>query len=110
MSGLARYKREIAVLGAYLVLLGALLAARPDIFRAQILDIWVSAAPVLVVAVGIMLIIVTRQIDISVGSQFSVCAVLAALAAKQGMPMTVVVLVSVAAGAIFGAANGALVA
>jgi rhamnose transport system permease protein len=107
---LARYKRELAVFAAYIVLLVALLLARPDIFRVQFLDIWVSAAPVLVVAVGMTLIILTRQIDISVGSQFSVCAVLAALAAKQGVPMMGVALIVIAAGAAYGAFNAVFIA
>lgn len=107
---LARYKRELAVLAAYVALLAALLLARPDIFRAQLLDTWVSAAPVLIVAVGMTLIIITRQIDISVGSQFSVCAVLAALAAKRGVPMPGVAAIVIAAGAAYGAFNALFVA
>jgi rhamnose transport system permease protein len=107
---LGRYKRELAVAAAYAAMVGALLIARPDVFRAQFLDTWVSAAPVLIVAVGMTLVIVTRQIDISVGSQFSVCAVLAALMAKSGLPMPVVAGIVIAAGAAFGAANGVFVA
>jgi rhamnose transport system permease protein len=83
---------------------------RPDFFRRQFLDTLVTAAPVLVVAVGMTLVIVARQIDISVGSQFSVCAVLAALAAKHGLAGPARALAAVACGAAFGAANGALVA
>lgn len=107
---LARYKREFAVFAAYASLLILLALLRPDFYRRQFLDTWVSAAPVLVVAVGMTLIIVARQIDISVGSQFSVCAVLVALAVKIGCPLPVAVLCAVAAGAIFGAVNGLFVA
>jgi rhamnose transport system permease protein len=110
MSGLGRYKRELGVFAAYLLLLLAVLCVRPDFFRHQFFDTWVSAAPVLVVAVGMTLVIVARQIDISVGSQFSVCAVLAALLAKQGVPMALVVPLVVLCGAIFGATNAAMVA
>ncbi len=110
MSVLASYKRELAVLGAYAALLLALLGVRPDFFRHQFFDTWVSATPVLVVAVGMTLIIVARHIDISVGSQFSVCAVLAALAARHGMPIPIIVMLAVVCGAAFGAVNGLLVA
>lgn len=105
-----RYKREIAVAGAYVLLLVLLLFVRPDFYRRQFLDTWVSAAPVLVVAVGMTFIIVARQIDISVGSVFSVCAVLAALAARWGLPMPLAALVAIAAGAACGAVNGLFVA
>jgi rhamnose transport system permease protein len=110
MTNLARYKREFAVFAAYASLLILLALLRPDFYRRQFLDTWVSAAPVLVVAVGMTLIIVARQIDISVGSQFSVCAVLVALAVKSGCPLLLAVLCAVAAGAIFGAVNGLFVA
>ena len=110
MNGIARHKRELAVFGAYLLLLLAVLCVRPDFFRQQFFDTWVSAAPVLVVGVGMTLVIVARQIDISVGSQFSVCAVLAALLAKQGVPIVLVMPLVVLCGACFGAVNAALVA
>jgi rhamnose transport system permease protein len=110
MTNLARYKREFAVFAAYASLLILLALLRPDFYRRQFLDTWVSAAPVLVVAVGMTLVIVARQIDISVGSQFSVCAVLVALAVKSGCPLLLAVLGAVAAGAIFGAVNGLFVA
>ena len=98
------------MLGAYLALLLALLIVRPDFYRHQFFDTWVSAAPTLVVAVGMTLVIVAREIDISVGSIFSVCAVVAALAAKQRVPMPLVVPLAILCGAIIGAANGLFVA
>jgi rhamnose transport system permease protein len=110
MTFAARYKREFAVLAAYLFFLLLLALIRPDFYQRQFLDTWVSAAPVLVIAVGMTMIIVARQIDISVGSQFSVCAVLVALAVKIGRPLPLAVFCAVAAGAIFGAINGLFVA
>ena len=107
---MTRYKRELSVLAAYALLLLALVVVRPDFFRRQFLDTLVSGAPVLVVAVGMTLVIVARQIDISVGSQFSACAVLAALAAKQGWPVPLAAVAAVGCGAIFGAVNGTFVA
>jgi rhamnose transport system permease protein len=70
----------------------------------------VGNAPVLVAAVGMTLVIVCRQIDISVGSQFSICGVVAGLLAKAGAPIPVVGLGTLAAGAGLGAVNGVLVA
>ena len=53
---------------------------RPDQLRALV----VSSAPVLVAAVGMTLVILCRQIDISIGSIFSICGVVAGLLAQLG--------------------------
>jgi rhamnose transport system permease protein len=55
-------------------------------------------------------VILARQIDISIGSQFSVCAVTAALLARAGVPMPLAALGAVLTGAALGAGNGTLVA
>ncbi|HEX4054071.1 MAG TPA: ABC transporter permease [Tepidisphaeraceae bacterium] len=106
----AKYKREISVAAAYLALLLVLAVAAPRFYDAEFHDTWVNAAPMLVMAIGATLVIVARHIDISVGSQFSVCAVAAGLLAKAGMPTPVVIGATVAAGAAMGALNGVLVA
>ena len=41
----------------------------------------------LVAAIGMTLVILARQIDISVGSQFSVCGIVGGLLAQAGLPM-----------------------
>lgn len=89
-----------------------LLAFRaPRFFRLENLqDLLVSNAPVLVAAVGMTLVILARQIDISIGAQFAVCGVAAGLLAKTDLPMALVGLGAVLAGALLGAVNGALVA
>ncbi len=56
------------------------------------------------------LVIIARQIDISVGSQFSVCGVLAALAAQNDWPLPAVILIAIGSGAVMGAINGWFIA
>jgi rhamnose transport system permease protein len=56
------------------------------------------------------LVIIARQIDISVGSQFAVCSVCAGLLAASKVPLALVLPASVALGAMMGVINGALVA
>jgi rhamnose transport system permease protein len=70
----------------------------------------VNAAPVLVVAVGMTLVILARHIDISVGSQFSLCGVVAGLLARAGVPIGGVVGITLLVGTALGAINGGLVA
>src|SRR4051794_5196330 len=100
---IARYQREISVAAAYLALLGVLAYVAPTFFREQFRATLVSTAPVLVAAVGMTLVILCRQIDISIGSQFSICGVVAGLAAKSGLPVPAVAIVTLAAGAVMGA-------
>ncbi|HTK78653.1 MAG TPA: ABC transporter permease [Gemmataceae bacterium] len=107
---IGRYQRELSVAAAYAILLGTLAVAAPSFFRDQFRASFVSAAPVLVMAVGMTLVILCRQIDISVGSQFSICGVAAGLAAKAGLPMPAVAAVTLAAGGLMGAVNGLFVA
>ncbi|HLJ93534.1 MAG TPA: ABC transporter permease [Gemmataceae bacterium] len=109
MSG--RYQREWSVAVAYGVLLGTLAIAAPAFYTGdKVRTILVGSAPVLVAAVGMTAVIVTRQIDISIGSQFSICGVAAGLLAQAGVPMPVVMLGSLLLGAGLGAVNGVLVA
>jgi rhamnose transport system permease protein len=65
---------------------------------------------VLIAALGTTLVILTGQIDISIGSVFAVAGVLAGVLAKSGAPLPLVALGTCAAGAVAGALNGTLVA
>ena len=56
------------------------------------------------------LVILCRQIDISIGSIFSICGVVAGLLAQAGAPIVLVALGTLAAGSGIGAINGILVA
>jgi rhamnose transport system permease protein len=78
--------------------------------RANLRDVLVAAAPLLVAAVGMTAVILARQIDISIGSQFAVCAVVAGLLAKAGLPMPAAAAGAMAVGGLLGALNGFLVA
>jgi len=106
-----RYRRELSVAAAYAVLLLLLAVAAPRFFHPDHLrDIVVSKASVLVAAVGMTLVILCRHIDISIGSIFSVCGVVAGLLSRAGLNMAVVGLGTLLAGSSLGAVNGALVA
>jgi rhamnose transport system permease protein len=106
-----RYFREISVTAALGVVLLAMAIFAPAFFQPQpLLSLVTREAPTLVVACGMALVIICRQIDISVGSQFSVCSVCAGLLVARGWPMVLAVPASVALGALLGAFNGVLVA
>ncbi len=106
-----RYFRELSVVAALVAVLVGLAIFAPAFFSPQpLLSLVTREAPTLVVACGMACVIITRQIDISVGSLFSVCSVCAGLLAARGWPLFLVLPVSIAIGALFGAFNGALVA
>lgn len=106
-----RYQRELSVALAYLLLLALLAVFSPNFYRGDKLwSILVNSAPVLVAGLGMTLIILLRQIDISIGSQFTVCGVVGGLASQSGLPIPIVCLCACACGVLLGAVNGALVA
>src|SRR5436190_4726220 len=108
---MSRYFRELSVAAALAVLLLALALFAPHFFTFQpLLSRLTAQAPALVAAIGMTLVIISRQIDISVGSQFGMCAVIAGLLAGAGLPLPLVAFGAIAAGAVMGALNGVLVA
>ena len=106
-----RHSRELSVAAALGLLLLFLAVAAPAFYQPQpLLSLLTREAPALVVACGMALVIIGRQIDISVGSQFAACSVCAGLLTAMNWPLALVLPASVALGASMGALNGALVA
>lgn len=108
MKGHAREMRVCAALGAMLLTL-ALFA--PSFFQSQpLLSFVAGQAPALILTCGVALVLISRQIDISIGSQFAVCSVCAGLLAGYHWPIGFLFLASVGVGALLGALNGFFVA
>jgi rhamnose transport system permease protein len=106
-----RYGQEISVAIATAVLAAVLAFAAPSYFsRENLSDLFLSNMPVLLVAIGMTLVILTGEIDVSVGSIFAICGVMAGVISKTGVPTSVACLAACAIGAGLGALNGALVA
>lgn len=107
---LARYQRELAPATAFAVLLVLVGIAAPSFFGAgNLRDLALNNAPVLLVAIGMTLVILVGEIDISVGSQFAVCSVAAGWLAKTGVPVPLLLPCAAGIGAAMGAMNGALI-
>lgn len=106
-----RHRWEFSIALA-IVALGIVVAfAAPGFFTAENQrDLLMANMPVLIAALGMTLVMLIGEIDISVGSQFAICSVTAGLLAKAGLPLPVVALAVALAGAGLGAINGALVA
>ena len=107
---LNRYKRELSAGLAYAVLLVAVGIVAPSFFTsANLRDLALNNAPVLLVAIGMTLVILVGQIDISVGSQFAVAGVAAGWLAKSGMPTPMLLPCLILIGAAMGSVNGLFV-
>lgn len=92
-------------------LCAALATVRPEYFaRGNLIDMFLANLPVLIIAAGMTLVMLTGEIDISVGSAFAVSAVAAGVLAKAGVPTPLVFVFICLIGAALGAVNGALVA
>lgn len=104
-------RREYSLLLGFGCLLFFLAIASPGFFSvANLRDLALSNIPVLVAAIGMTIVILLGQIDVSIGSQFAVCTVAAGLLAKAGLPMPILLIAVAAAGVLMGTLNGALVA
>jgi len=80
----------------------------PDGYR----DLWLTPSLLLLVAVGQAVVLITRNVDLSVGSVLGLSAYLTGrlFIDMPGLPVIVVMLIAVVFGALLGFVNGALVA
>jgi rhamnose transport system permease protein len=111
MNLVRTYNREIGVAATIAFLnLVLFINARAYFSVENFADLFLANAPVLVISLGMLLVILTGQIDISVGSMFAVCSVIAGITAKQGVSSLGSGLAACLAGAACGAINGGLTA
>src|SRR3954452_15688471 len=104
------HSRELWLGGLIAALASILAAIAPGYFRVENLtELFLANVPVLLIAIGMTLVILTGQIDISVGLVFAVCGIAAGMAAKSGAAMPIVVLTACLTGALLGSLNGVLV-
>lgn len=105
-----RHTRELPPAVALIVVLLLVLVTAPSFFSpGNLRDMALNNAPVLVVALGMTLVILVGEIDISVGSQFAVCSVAAGLLSHAGVPIAFVAVLVLVVGAMMGAFNGFLI-
>jgi simple sugar transport system permease protein len=76
----------------------------------NVLNVLRQAAPVLVVAVAMTLVIITGGIDLSVGSQVALVNAVVAILMSQGVPSFPAVLLMLVLGALIGLAQGWFIA
>jgi len=105
------HRRERSVALAIAALAAVLAVARPAYFSPEnLVDLVLSNLGVMTTAIGTTLVILTGEIDISVGSVFAICSVAAGAAAVRGAPVAAAAAIACASGAALGLLNGVLVA
>jgi ribose transport system permease protein len=89
----------------------ALAIATPSFFSvANLTNVALQIAVLIIVALGMTLVILTEGIDLSLGAVLGLCGVVMALMVVSGWPLYVAIGAAVLIGAVFGTINGALVA
>jgi rhamnose transport system permease protein len=107
---LNRYKREVSSAAALVALLIVVAAAAPSFFSAgNLRDLALNNAATLIVAIGMTMVILAGEIDISVGSQFAVCSIASGWLANLGVPILMLLPCVMGIGALVGAVNGLFV-
>jgi rhamnose transport system permease protein len=105
--------RELGIVAALLLLVVATVIANPRFLSAQNLrDLLLSASILTVLAAGQTIVIITRNVDLSVGSVLGLSAYASGtlLVNAPGTPVILVILAGMAVGAVCGVLNGAIVA
>ena len=104
--------REALLLGALAVLL-ALIATRFPGFvtPANLLDVFNDTSPLILLAIGQMIVILTKCIDLSVAANLALTGMVVSMinVAAPGVPVVVILAVAIGLGTLLGMVNGILV-
>ncbi|MEP1208103.1 MAG: ABC transporter permease [Rhizobiaceae bacterium] len=104
--------REMLLVGA-IVLLLALIATRFPAFVApsNLVAVFNDTSPLILLAIGQMIVILTRCIDLSVAANLALTGMVVAMinVAAPGTPVAVILLVAIVMGTLMGMFNGILV-
>ena len=107
---LSTYRSEIAIAAAIVVLELILGVFVPNALTGgNFSDIAQATAPLIIMAIGVLLVVITGGIDLSVGSVFSLVGMVTGLVMDSGYSSTISTLCGLGVGILFGAVNGALV-
>ncbi len=109
MTGILKSREAILAL-AILALL-ALVAMRFPAFilPGNLANVLTDTSPLIILALGQMVVILTKCIDLSIAASLALCGMVAGLLNIAGIPIPVILLAVIALGALLGAFNGLLV-
>lgn len=105
--------RELGIALALVLLIAVTFVANPRFLSTQnVKDLLLGSSILAILAIGQAIVIITRNVDLSVGSILGLTAFAtgAVFVAYPGLPIVLMVLIGVAIGAGLGAVNGGLIA
>jgi len=105
--------RELGIALALALLVAVTFAANPRFLSAQnVKDLLLGSTILAILAVGQAIVVITRNVDLSVGSILGLSAMATGVlfVGTPGLPVPVAVVAGVALGAVCGAVNGGLIA
>lgn len=104
-------KNREALLALAILLLVGLVALRfPAFVRPEnLVNVFNDTSPLILLAIGQMIVILTKCIDLSVAATLALCGMVAALLNGAGVPLGLILIIVIALGAALGAVNGLLV-
>lgn len=106
----ASYRTEIAIAAAIVLLELVLGFFIPNaLTMGNFADIAQATAPLIIMAIGVLLVVITGGIDLSVGSVFSLVGMITGLVMANGYSSVIATICGLLVGALFGAINGFLV-
>ncbi|GES53625.1 putative ABC transporter permease protein y4mJ [Rhizobium sp. NBRC 114257] len=104
------YRSELAIAAACVALLvGVGLFVPAALSSGNFANILQASAPLVIMSLGVLVVIITGGIDLSVGSIFSLTGMVTALAMASGFDDVTASLAGLSVGIIFGAINGFLI-
>ncbi|MER9483855.1 ABC transporter permease [Mesorhizobium sp. M0494] len=107
---LLSYRTEAAIAAAIVVLVLAVGMFVPAaLSMGNVQNIIQAAAPLVIMSLGVLLVVITGGIDLSVGSVFSLTGMVTALAMASGADGLTASAAGLAVGLVFGSINGLLV-
>ena len=107
---LSSYRTEVAIAIAIILLeivVGVLVSSA--LTWGNIADIAQAAAPLVITSLGVLLVVITGGIDLSVGSVFSLAGMITGLAMVNDYGPVLSTIAGICVGLVFGAVNGLLV-
>lgn len=102
--------REALLGGAIAVMVGLVALRFPGFVRpGNLVNVLNDTAPLILLAIGQMIVILTKCIDLSVAATLALCGMVAALLNGAGVPLVLILPAVMVLGAALGAVNGLLV-
>ena len=102
--------REAILAGAILVLLAVVASRFPGFIQpGNLANVLTDTSPLIILALGQMVVILTKCIDLSMAAILALCGMVSGLLNMAGVPLPLILLVVIGLGALLGAINGLLV-